>query len=505
MQVIGRVLRGVGRLIAAHGIFIAVLAAAIAVRVLTMVAYPSVLWFGDSVSYLNGALHIEPSTLRPSGYSLFLWALKPLHSFTVLAAVQHAFGVATGMMVYALVWRAGRRACSRWVVLPGLPATAAAVPMLFDAYQIQLEHLLMSDEVFTFLAVAAVTVVMWRRRMSWWAGGFAGLLLASAALTRSIGLPLLGIAAVCMIVRRSGWRALCAMIVVFAIPTVAYMSWFKSVNGEFAMTRTSQIFLYGRTTAFADCAIIKPRPELMVLCPSTPADPRMAPAYANMWTKQSPFRQIPGGIGSLKANKLAGEFAQAAIKAQPRGYWDILWHDTMMSFGARRLPYPTPWTAHEYDFPVLKVLSDTELPVAYAYGGRTAWPAIVEPQARWMRAYQHRISLPGPVLGYILIAGAAGMLVRVRRWGGSPALPWLASVALLVVPAATADFDYRYVVPAVPFASLAAGLALVAFVRTGGAAIGRVAGRRRSPAPAGPADAPAGPGDHPATVGSAAP
>jgi uncharacterized membrane protein YhaH (DUF805 family) len=99
---------------------------------------------------------------------------------------------------------------------------------------------------------------------------------------------------------------------------------------------------------------------------------------------------------------------------------------------------------------------------------------VAEPYAGWMRAYQHVAYLPGAFLLVVLLVPPAAVLIRLRARGrrGSAAgrdggdglaswAIWLTAVALLAAPAATAAFDYRYVLPAAPLACLAAALTVV--------------------------------------------
>ncbi|MCW2884324.1 MAG: hypothetical protein JWL58_1186 [Streptosporangiaceae bacterium] len=460
-----------GRLARAHGAFAVVLVVAIALRVIVLLAYPSVVWFGDSGTYLGAALHLVPSLIRPSGYSVLLWLLRPFHSLLVVAAVQHLLGVLTGVMVYALVRRAAR---TRWPDsgwLPGILGALVTVPVLLDAYQIQLEQLLMADELFTFLTVGAITVAMWRpaamSRPTWRSASTAGLLMAFAALTRSTGLPLLIVLVVCLLIRlmsggglRAAWRPVCAAIVVFAIPMVAYVLWFHAAHKTYSLTRTDQIWLYGRTVDFADCKLMKPRPEVAALCrDGLSRDPKAAEAWEALWGPSSAFRRIPEGVGGVKANQLAGEFAWLAIEKQPGAFVKVIGRDTVRAFEWEREPYPNRVTMEGYRFPTRAVpLSAGDARLGQRYGGASATPKVVEPWAGWMRAYQRWFFLRGTMLGVLLLAGLAGIVAQWRQWGGRALLPWLMSLALLVIPAATADFDYRYILPAVPFAALAAAL-----------------------------------------------
>lgn len=449
-----------------------VLVPAIFIRVVAVLGYPAPMWFGDSPEYLESAIEGRPGETRPSGYSLLLWVLKPFHSLTVVVSVQHVIGLLTGVLVYVLVWRAARAVWGDgrpW--LPGVLGAVLTVPVLLPVHQVALEHMLMSDSLFTFLLLAAVAAVLWRRRMSWWLGALAGLFMAAAALTRSAGLPLIAVILVAMLLRRAGWRACTGAAAAFVLPIVGYMFAFQHVYGEFAMAKAGSIWLYGRTADFADCRVIEPRPELAVMCPER-SDPRIAPAFASLWTKDSPFRDMPGWIYGERADRLAGEFAREAITEQPADYAQVVVRDTLRAFEWERKPYPTPWTWLQYEFPAGASWSDEQDEVAAGYDpdGETR---VVDPWAGIMLGYQERVVMPGTVLGILLLGGLAGTFPHVRsqgrwapmravrHWATGALLPWGTSLALLVIPAATADFDYRYVLPAVPFACVALALALL--------------------------------------------
>ncbi|SPL95292.1 unnamed protein product [[Actinomadura] parvosata subsp. kistnae] len=176
-----------------HGWFLAVLAVGAALRALAMLGYRPALWFPDSYTYIVTVFKPRPDLVRPAGYSMFLKLLEPLHAFGAVTAAQHLLGLATGVLVY----RAARRVAGR---APRWAATLATVPVLLDAYQIELEHLLVSDTLFMFLVVAAVALCATRRTAT--VAGI-GLLLAAATLTRTVGQPLIVVLAAWFVLR--GW------------------------------------------------------------------------------------------------------------------------------------------------------------------------------------------------------------------------------------------------------------------------------------------------------------
>jgi hypothetical protein len=448
-----------------HWLFGLVLAAALVLRILVALAFRPIMWFGgDSASYLATGLRLIPDPARVGGYGFMLWILRPLHSFALVAAVQHLMGLAMGVLIYLL---------ARCYGLPAWAATLATVPVLFDAYELQLEADALPDVPFAFLVVLALYLLLRspgeRRPARTTAAAF---LLGVSALLWPVGLVLLGVLLavllIALLIRRAGLVTVLAALLAGALPVAAYSAWFSIHRHQFSLTRSDGVYLWSRTMTFADCAVIRLPAAERPLCP--PPGPRIA-ASLYIWNANSPVLAMPSGRFSARTNHLALAFALRAIAAQPGDYAAAVGHDFGLSFYWNRPVHPDAAIVDRYQF--ADAATAWVPPTLWTPGGGTlagdqaiynnGHPAptrVVQPYASWLVTYQRYVYLRGTLLGVILLAGLAGMVIRRRVRGlQGPGLPWAFAVTILLVPPLVADFDLRYLVPAVPVACLAAALA----------------------------------------------
>jgi hypothetical protein len=178
-------------------------------------------------------------------------------------------------------------------------------------------------------------------------------------------------------------------------------------------------------------------------------------------------------------------FAERAIEAQPLDYARVVAKDTLTTFGWTRqntagtfadsYPGNLEGSGGKFRFgptvapvPGWVTTDPANAQAARDFGGANyGQPSVVQPWTRFLWAYQKVVYLRGPFLFLFVLAGAAGVVLGVRRktrvppagWGGLALLPWLTGVTLIVLPSMTAGFSYRYVLSAVPAVCLAAGLA----------------------------------------------
>jgi hypothetical protein len=500
------------RPVVAHWQFSLVVLAAIVVRIVVVLGYPPIFWFSDSYNYIQDAVTHVPDQVRPNGYPFFLDLLLPLHSDDAIGLFQAAMGVAIGVAIYALLRHRG---------LPWWGAALPALPVLFDAYELHLEHMITADPLFIFLVTIAVVMLCWSDRPSVLTAAVAGLLIGYATLVRSVGYPLLIVVLVAMLVRRVGWRRLLALVVAGIVPIGLYMVWFHSSTGKYALSE-SGAFLYSRVSTFAQCSKMTNLPAVLsYLCDPTKLEYR-PPAGEYVWADNElyPHRSVNtplylafGSDTSVRFTPVASaqteQFAKVAIEDQPMAYLRMVVDDTLHTFGWNRQPDPYDYagngpnfrfvSAHEMNLQVPWYATPYHIPgnpytqqptIEQKATGTPTWcnadcqqgdpqavqimaaerdfagqsqglgfTTEVQPWAHLLETYQRYVYLRGTLLGVIVLIGAAGVLARWRRWGGIGLLPWLVGVLLIVVPPMTSGFSYRYVLAAAPVACLAAGLA----------------------------------------------
>jgi hypothetical protein len=459
-------------LIARDPLFATALTAGAVLRLVAMLGYPGALWFsGDSYVYVGAALRPRPDLSKTTGYSLFLRALLPFHSFTLVTGVQHLMGLAIAVMIYLLARRAG--VSKRW-------STIATLPVLLDGFEIEDEHMIMAEALFTTLVMVAMLLILWRYRTWWVTALAAGLLIGYAVDVRSEGLPLLVLFPLFMVWRgwRSwrGWLAVVSMTVGCAAPVVAYAAWFHEWNGSYNLTQSAGFYAWGRVSSFAECSAINPPADEVKFCPSGPPSSRTAPGDYIWHAPQVHQDLLPGSPVSVTNNNLLENFAIRAVLAQPFGYAKAVIKGLALAVEWPRQKYPDPGTVSYYYFRLqpqyipnnhVWIKGGTAYQDAVRYGHASP-STVVEPFAALISLYERIIYTYGPLFGLIVLAGLGGLvrieglrerrprLVWSRRTGSM--MPWVTGVVLLVFPIAAADFDYRYLLPVLPFVCLAAGL-----------------------------------------------
>ena len=456
------------RAVRRHFWFALVVTAGLVLRVLAETAYRPALLYIDSVKYLEGSV-----ATAPQGYQALLRLLDPVGGLALVAAVQHVFGLAMAVALYALLLRRG---APRWV------ATLAAAPVLLDAYQLQLEQTIMPDVLFETMITAGLVVLLWRgprgtrgRRSPGgaWPVAAGALVLGAAVTVREIGavliVPVVVFAA--LTVRGRGCRVRRAALAAggFVLPVLGYLTGTFLITGHFGMAGNGPSPQYARAAAAADCATLVVPADARALCPSPAQTLALGGVDGLLHNPRSPGHTVPVPPG-LTRDEFLDRFALATFRQQPLRVAASVARDSVRLFAPVRGddPQVTPIARWQFQdsyptFPQRYSMAFfTRLAHAHGSGGDLV---AVQPAASFLRAYQLGGGYtPGPLYAAFGVAGVLGALRRRTGLRLPCLLVTLAAVVLLVSSDAF-EFSWRYQLPAVVLLPLAGMLGVTALIR----------------------------------------
>ncbi len=436
---------------------------------LAAVSYRPALFYIDTVRYLY-----DSGGNDPVGYRLPLRVILAIGNFDLVAVVQHLLGLAMAVAIYLVLARAGT---ARWL------AAIAVAPVLLDAYQIQMEQMILPDVWFEALIVAGLAVLL-----SWGAAPrpstraiiIGGLAFGASVTFRQVGEILLIPALVFLIVAGGGWRATlvrCAVFVVaFAVPVLGYMTGSYLLVGHFYLSHSGVTTTYGRTAWSADCATLRLPAIERGLCP-TPAERAQGPDWLEHG-QTSPIRRYYTGPLSTRASSLVSGFNKAVLSQQPGRVLGSYADDVVKLFAPSKVTSPGDPPVARWQFqtsyPYLSphATAAQVLPAVASYGGGR--PAVWRPGAAFLRGYQLGGGYtPGPLLAFGVVAGFAGSLLAFRRNDADSPRRQLALACLLFFGCGGAlllisdvfEFSWRYQLPALVTLPPAGAAALAGIVR----------------------------------------
>jgi len=459
-----------------HWLLTLLLAVGLVLRASALMAYRPALLYIDSLKYVYSAW---PGT-DPVGYKVPLRLTLLVGNLETVAAVQHLAGLAMAVAIYVLLVRRG---VARWL------SAGAAAPVLLDAYQVQIEQMIMPDIWFEALIVAALVILLWRPGLTPHAAAAAGLLLGCTVTVREIGAALILPALLYAVISSRGWQSAlrtgAALGVAFAVPGAIYCSVSYVSNGHFRLSRSVAVQAYGRAALAADCTTLRIPGYQQALCPterqkallgadglnhaaSSPltthlAPPGMSRSAATTNFIQAVLLQQPFNVARSVAGDAARLFAlsrNGSAGAAPISRWQF------------QASYPTyrQRAGPNVFVPLIGISRDGLILLGLNKTGSTGGPytfqalspsmggkAVVnKPLARFLRSYQLRGGYtPGPLYALAALAGLLGSLSLFSR-GASPQRRGLSQACLLLSATAAAilltsdffEFSWRYQLPA---------------------------------------------------------
>jgi hypothetical protein len=444
---VGRTKRLAG-LLARNWLFAVLFTAATAIRVVVMLAYRPVLPLPhDAAAYVERSVTNQVGdSFHPFLYPLILKPFIAIGHVGWVSVAQHAAVLGAALLLFLLLRRLD--------VHPVIGALSL-VPVLFDGYQLNIEHHVLAEAFFEVFIVAGLVLLVWWQRPPIVAMAGAGVLLAASSLARFPGLAVIVAAVIYVIVRRLGWLRFGALIGSFVLTLGVYSVWFNSQSGRVGITNREGFFLYGRVVEFADCTEVPVAESLRVFCPPK----GFQPDKKGLFTSGLPdeVRRDPAN------NDEAMSFAWKMIAAKPTAYLSAVLGDFLMYFRtdspASREARTNPWVFKES----LPRTSQEIAGVEVSYRIHRGLAGFVNDYQRFAWSY-------GPLLALLLVVGAAGAVAGWRTKAGRPVGPeallfTLAGVGVLLFPTVFAVYHIRYVLPALPLAGPAGALGLTGLIR----------------------------------------
>ncbi|HVB41109.1 MAG TPA: hypothetical protein VNF47_00205 [Streptosporangiaceae bacterium] len=487
-------LAGWAGIVRQHWLASAVVAGGIVLRAMTQMAYHPAIIYIDTLKYLYGQW---PGS-DPVAYKIPLKLILAFGDLGTVEFIQHLLGVAIAVTLYAVLIRRG---APRWL------GALAIAPVLFDAYQLNVEAMIMPDIWFEAFLVAGLAVLLWRPRPTVQMLVVGTALLGASTGIRQVGEILIVPAVVFVVAMGGGWRTVVkntvAVTCAFAVAVLMYMGAAFELTHHFRISESSGSLTYGRMATVVNCATLNIPAVERPLCP-TKWEVSQGPDWLDHSTT-GPLRTYASKLPpNLVAdhNQLAASFNRSVELQQPLRVIGAVLRDAVKVFALTRTTSPgdTPiwrWQFHGYfpTFPYVHIRGNRlwiTLPpksaashltrtvmLSPAYGGA---PQVDKPIAAFLRSYQLDGGYtPGPLLALFVLTGLAGSVLLFARRRLSPAALelalaclgfFVAGVAVLAVSDAF-EFTWRYQLPALVTLPPAGALGIAALIS--------VARRRRAP------------------------